>query len=122
MVRIIEGHGRLMTRNPPSLVPTDFPERSTISASIPGSGRVADPGFAGTAPGTGAIIIAPVSVCHQVSTMGHRSPPMCFRYHIQASGLMGSPTVPSRRRLDRSCFAGHSSPHLVNALIAVGAV
>ena len=51
---------------------------------------------------TGAIMIAPVSVCHQVSTIGQRPPPTCSWYQIQASGLIGSPTVPSRRRLVRS--------------------
>ena len=64
----------------------------------------------------------PVSVCHQVSTMGQRPPPIVLWYHIQASGLIGSPTVPSRRRDDRSCCCGHSSPHLMNARMAVGAV
>src|SRR5262245_3822686 len=111
-----------MTRKPPWLVPTDFPCRSTTSATIPGKGRVADPGFVTIAPGTGEIMIAPVSVCHHVSTIGQRSRPICLRYQIHASGLIGSPTVPSRRKLVRSCLAGHVSPHLINALIAVGAV
>ncbi len=57
-------------------------------------------------------MMCPVSVCHQVSTMGQRLWPMTSRYHIQASGLMGSPTVPSRRRLSSLCFSGHWSPHL----------
>ena len=73
-------------------------------------------------PGSGEIMIAPVSVCHHVSTMGVRSPPMTRRYHIQASGLMGSPTDPSTRSDDRSNFAGISSPHFMHARIAVGAV
>src|SRR5215467_11659650 len=89
---------------------------------MPGSGRVADPGLAGTAPGTGEIIMAPVSVCHQVSTIGQRSRPMFLRYQIHASGLIGSPTVPRRRKLERSCFAGQTSPHLMKARMAVGAV
>src|SRR5262245_18741713 len=101
MVRIMDGHGRFTTRKPPSLTPTDFPERSTTSAIMPGSGRVAEPGLVGTAPGIGEIITAPVSVCHQVSTIGQRSAPMCFRYQIHASGLIGSLTVPRRRRLER---------------------
>ena len=67
-------------------------------------------------------MIAPVSVCHHVSTIGQRSPPMCSWYHIHASGLIGSPTEPSSRSDDRSCFAGHSVPHVMNARIAVGAV
>ena len=33
------------------------------------------PGLVGVAPGSGLIMIPPVSVCHQVSTMGQRSPP-----------------------------------------------
>ena len=33
-------------------------------------------GLVGTAPGKGAIMMAPVSVCHQVSTIGQRLPPM----------------------------------------------
>src|SRR5207244_5439467 len=63
-------------------------------------GFVAEPGLVGTAPGIGETIIAPVSVCHHVSTMGQRSRPIFLRYHIQASGLIGSPTVPSSRKLD----------------------
>ena len=31
---------------------------------------------------------------------------MCSRYQTQASGLIGSPTEPSRRREERSCFCG----------------
>jgi len=67
-------------------------------------------------------MMAPVSVCHQVSTMGHRSPPIARRYHIQASGLIGSPTEPRSRREDRSNLAGISSPHFMKVRIAVGAV
>ena len=67
-------------------------------------------------------MIAPVSVCHHVSTTGHRSVPITFQYQTQASGLIGSPTEPSNRSDDRSCAAGCSSPHRMNARIAVGAV
>src|ERR1041385_4758441 len=91
-----------------------------MSASMPGNGLVAEPCVVGVAPGIGVIMIAPVSVCHHVSTIGHFSLPMISRYHIHASGLIGSPTVPSSRRLERSCFMGQCSPHLMNALIAVG--
>ena len=59
---------------------------------MPGNGFVAEPGFVGTRPGSGVIRIAPVSVCHQVSTIGQRSPPMLWWYQIHASGLIGSPT------------------------------
>ena len=64
----------------------------------------------------------PVSVCHQVSTMGQRPPPMTRWYQVQASGLIGSPTLPSRRSDDRSCLLGHSSPQRMNERMAVGAV
>ena len=66
--------------------------------------------------------MAPVSVCHHVSTTGQRSPPMNLWYQIHASGLMGSPTVPSSRSDDRSCCAGKSVPHFMKARMAVGAV
>ena len=66
-------------------------------------------------------MIWPVSVCHHVSTTGALLPPMCSRYQSQASGLIGSPTEPSTRSDDRSCFAGHASPCFMNARIAVGA-
>jgi hypothetical protein len=67
-------------------------------------------------------MMAPVSVCHQVSTIGQRSRPTTTWYHSQAFGLIGSPTVPSTRSDDRSYFAGHSSPQAMQARIAVGAV
>src|SRR4051812_37105451 len=111
-----------MTRNPPLPAGTGVPSLVTISGTMPGRGRVADPGRVGVAPGRGAIMIAPVSVCHQVSTIGHRSPPITRWYHIHASGLIGSPTLPSRRRLDRSYLLGIASPHFMKARIAVGAV
>ncbi len=37
---------------------------------MPGNGCVADPGLVRVMPGSGVIRIAPVSVCHQVSTIG----------------------------------------------------
>ena len=66
--------------------------------------------------------MCPVSVCHQVSTIGQRSPPITLRYQSHALGLIGSPTVPSRRSFERSCFCGYSTPHLMHARMAVGAV
>src|SRR5438309_2446052 len=89
---------------------------------MPGYGNVAEPGFNTVMPGSGVIRICPVSVIHHVSTTGHRSDPITSRYHTQASGLIGSPTVPSMRRLLRSCLAGNSLPHFMNVRIAVGAV
>ena len=89
---------------------------------MPGSGPIADPGLHSVTPGSGLIMMAPVSVCHQVSTMGQRLPPMCSRYHIHASGLIGSPTDPSSRSDDRSYWAGMSSPHFIIVRMRVGAV
>ena len=83
---------------------------------------MAEPGFKVVAPGSGLIMMAPVSVCHQVSTTGQRPPPMFCEYHTQASGLMGSPTEPSRRSDDRSCFSGSWAPHFMKVRMAVGAV
>src|SRR6185369_628506 len=102
--------------------PTSRPLASTTAGSTPKNGSVALPGFVGVAPGRGVIMIEPVSVCHHVSTMGQRLPPIVLWYHIHASGLIGSPTVPNKRSEERSCFATHSSPQRMNARIAVGAV
>ena len=82
----------------------------------------AEPGFAYWAPGSVVIMMWPVSVCHQVSTIGQRPPPITFQYQSQAFGLIGSPTVPSRRSVERSWLPGYSAPHFMQARIAVGAV
>ena len=65
--------------------------------------------------------IMPVSVIHQVSTIGQRDPPITSWYQSQASGLIGSPTEPSSRSERMSCFCGSSAPHFMNVRIAVGA-
>src|ERR1700735_5892840 len=96
-------------------------DSSRTSANTPGKGCVAEPGLVAVIPGRGVIMIAPVSVCHQVSTIGQRSPPITLWYQSHAFGLIGSPTLPSRRREERSCSSGHFAPHLMQALIAVGA-
>ena len=83
---------------------------------------MAEPGLAGVMPGSGEIMIAPVSVCHHVSTTGQRSPPMTVWYQSHAFGLIGSPTLPSSRSDDRSCRPGYSGPHFMAARMAVGAV
>ena len=83
---------------------------------------MAEPGLSVVTPGSGLIRMPPFSVCHQVSTIGQRSPPMYFQYQIHASGLIGSPTVPRSLSEDRSCRCGHSAPALMKARISVGAV
>src|SRR5690606_35031503 len=98
------------------------PDSSTTPMEMPGIGTCAEPGLAAVMPGSGETMIAPVSVCHQVSTMGVASAPMTSRYHIHASGLMGSPTEPSRRIEERSNFCGMVRPDFMKERIAVGAV
>src|SRR5437764_7369467 len=117
------GHGRRSTRYPPwPPAGISFPLSSTTAASTPGNGLVAEPGFSVVTPGSGVIRIIPVSVCHHVSTTGTWPPPTYSRYHTHASGLMGSPTVPSSRIEDRSCLPAYSGPHFMWVRMAVGAV
>ena len=53
------------------------PRRRRCSASMPGQReRRAARASSVVAPGSGLIMIAPVSVCHHVSTTGQRSPPI----------------------------------------------
>src|SRR5450631_1287146 len=122
MPRIIDGHGVVSTIYPPPPSGTVLPASSRISTPMPGNGFVAEPGLSVVMPGSGVIMIAPVSVCHHVSTTGQRLPPMYSWYHIHASGLIGSPTLPKSRNDDRSCFLTCSTPHFMNERIAVGAV
>src|SRR5439155_16580498 len=86
-----------------------------------GKGNVAEPGLSVVTPGSGEIMMAPVSVCHHVSTTGHRPPPMCCQYHTHASGLIGSPTLPSTRGDAMSCASGYCVPHFMKVRMAVGA-
>ena len=102
MPRIIPGQGRAITSQPPAPALTGWPSPPTTSATTPGKGFVQLPGFRAMAPGSGLSMMPPVSVCHQVSTIGQRPPPIFSWYHIQASGLIPSPTLPSKRRLERS--------------------
>ncbi|MEY3269557.1 MAG: acetate--CoA ligase, partial [Pseudomonadota bacterium] len=53
----------------------DAPVKATSRASIRLLGSVAEPGLSAVAPGNGLISAPPVSVCHQVSTMGQRLSP-----------------------------------------------
>src|SRR3977135_1336141 len=121
MPRSIAGHGFVTTRYPAPPSGTLAPSSSTTSAPTPGNGNVALPGFVVVIPGRGVMRIMPVSVIHQVSTIGQREPPMFSWYQSHASGLMGSPTDPSRRSDFISCLFGYSAPHFMNVRIAVGA-
>src|SRR5215203_4723075 len=121
MVRSIEGHGLVIASRPPPSG-TLSPLSLRISALMPGKAWVADPGLVRVMPGSGVMAIAPVSVCHHVSTIGQRLLPMCRWYQIQASGLIGPPTEPINRSERRLCLAGQSVPHFIKARIAVGAV
>ena len=93
-----------------------------MSIEMPGIGTWALPGFRSVMPGSAEIMIAPVSVCHQVSTTGIEPPPMTWRYQIHASGLIGSPTEPSRRSERRLNSCGIWRPSFMNERMAVGAV
>ena len=60
----------------PEVAPSRMAPLSSTSAGWqPKKGRVADPGFSLVAPGSGEMRMPPVSVCHQVSTIGQRSSP-----------------------------------------------
>src|SRR3546814_16045377 len=67
-------------------------------------------------------MIPPVSVCHPVSTTGQRASPTTSWYQRQASGLIGSPTLPRRRSDLREVLRTQSSPSRISARIAVAAV
>src|SRR6204780_5079006 len=113
------GQGWVSTSTPlPSSISS--PASPNRAADTPGSGRVAEPGLVAVRPGSGEIMMAPVSVCHQVSTIGQRSPPMTVWYHSQALGLIGSPTEPSSRKQERSCLAGYWAPHFMQARRGAG--
>ena len=94
----------------------------TTSALMPGNGVVAEPGLVEVMPGSGVIMIAPVSVCHQVSTIGQRSPPITLWYQSQALGLIGSPTEPEQPQRAQVEAPRMLTPHLMQVRIAVGAV
>jgi hypothetical protein len=71
------GHGFCNTRNPPWSAATRSPSAVTTSGVTPKNGSPATPGFMVCAPGRVVSKIEPVSVCHQVSTIGQRLAPMC---------------------------------------------
>ena len=64
-----------MQRLPVAAPSSTLPSASTICGLTPKNGRVAEPGLSRVAPGSGVIRMPPVSVCHQVSTIGQRPSP-----------------------------------------------
>src|SRR6478735_3923756 len=64
----------------------------------------------------------PVSVCHQVSTIGQLPLPIFSSNQCQASSFSGSPTEPSFLSELKSLPFTTSSPKLINERMAVGAV
>src|SRR5699024_2156033 len=97
MVRAMEGQGTLKANAPDIFLPLNsisFPASSINTGCTPGRGKVANVGLGLEIPAIVEIIMAPVSVCHQVSTIGQLPLPMCLSYQCQASSLIGSPTLP----------------------------
>src|SRR5699024_10887136 len=107
IVRAREGQGALKAKRPRTFSPfhsISLPSSSIKTGCTPGKGRDANRGLGLLIPGIVEIIIAPVSVCHQVSTIGQFPLPILSLYQYQASSLMGSPTLPKTFREERSCF------------------
>src|SRR5260221_11909315 len=117
MPRSIDGHGFVIASSPPP-ISTVSPRSFRISAVMPGNARVAEPGLVFVIPGSGVIMVAPVSVCHHVSTIGHRALPITCWYQIHASGVIASPTEPDTPNNDTSRRLGQRVPPLPPPQIA----
>ncbi len=89
-----------------------------MHASTPGSGRPIDPGRTSVAAKL-AIMIPPVSVCHQLSWNGS---PSTSCPHTTPSGFSGSPTLARNRRLRKSNRRTSAFPAFIIMRMAVGAV
>jgi hypothetical protein len=70
----------LMQRYPSPSPLTSWPFSSSSTGTTPKKGKVALPGFWVQALGRGVIMWPPVSVCHQVSTIGQRPSPTMSWY------------------------------------------
>ena len=100
---IIEGHGVRSASSPstPGSSTTSMPPPArlrTMAAVMPGSGLPMEPGLM-SRPAKLAIMIPPVSVCHQLSWNGR---PKASSPHSTPSGFSGSPTLAVKRSADRS--------------------
>lgn len=88
----------------PSASPSSSsPFSLSTAGSTPKKGRVAEPGLRGVAPGNGVMRCEPVSVCHQVSTIGHLlSPTTCM---TDTHGT-GRHAVPHRQQNEATTLRG----------------
>ncbi|MCY1216606.1 hypothetical protein D9M71_552340 [compost metagenome] len=75
MLRIWLGQLALIASTPEPAPSISLPFSSSSTGCTPKNGRVAEPGLRAVAPGSGVMRMLPVSVCHQVSTMGQRQSP-----------------------------------------------
>ena len=85
--------------------------RASTAASTPGRGRPIEPGRM-SPPARLAIMIPPVSVCHQLSWIGR---PRASWPQITASGFSGSPTLATKRRRGQVVLAGPGRPRPASA-------
>src|ERR1019366_8726635 len=83
--------------------------RRAMAASMPGSGFPIEPDFT-SIDAKLAIMIPPVSVCHQLSWNGW--PNACWP-QTTASGLSGSPTLARNRSAERSKPRNASAPSFI---------
>ena len=74
------------------------------------TGVVAEPGFSLVAPGSGVIMMPPVSVCHQVSTIGQRS--------LADDAMVPFPGFRIDRLADRAEQAQRGAARLLHRLLA----
>ena len=112
--------GSLITETSPVALTLARPSspRSSSAAVTPGSGRPMEPGRMSMAAKL-LIMMAPVSVCHQLSWTGS---PRTSAPQATTTGLSGSPTLAMKRSADRSCPAASSGPYRISMRSAVGAV
>jgi len=92
----------------------------------PGNARMAEPGVASVMPGSRVTMMAPVSVCHHVSTAGQLPLPRCRRSPAAATvrpgrqGHQRQAALP-RRRDERPQQLGRLPPRQVRAAWAATA-
>jgi len=76
LILVVVGGGSALAFGAGSKLKDMFHSTSAGDYAGPGSGSVQEPGLVAMAPGSGDIMMPPVSVCHHVSTIGQRSPPI----------------------------------------------